>query len=104
MLFFPSFSLSGAEPMLPPDSAACVAGEVTPVASEAPSESSEAGGEPSGAALPDSSAGASSELGGSSRLLPSPSGSFRPLLWAGGREKKGKEKEKRGQKGEVVFS
>lgn len=62
------------------------------MASEAPSESSEAGGEPSGAALPDSSAGASSELGGSSRLLPSPSGSFRPLLWAGRREKKKKKK------------
>lgn len=89
--------------MLPPDSAACVAGEVTPVASEAPSESSEAGGEPSGAALPDSSAGASSELGGSSRLLPSPSGSFRPLLWAGGREK-GKGKVKTGsERGGCLF-
>lgn len=69
------------------------------MASEAPSDSSEAGGEPSGAALPDSSAGASSELGGSARLLHSPSGSFGPLLWAGRREK-GKGKGRRRSEGE----
>lgn len=115
LLFFPSFSLSGAaELTLLPDSAACAsaactsaacgAEEATLVASEVPSDSSEAGGEPSGATLPDSSAGDSSAPGISPRLLHSPSGSCRPLASAGGRERKGGKGEKRrnGQKGKVL--
>ena len=78
MLFFPSFSLSGAELTLLPDSAACAAAEATLVASEVPSDSSEAGGEPR-ATLPGSSAGDSSAPGVSARLLPSPSGCWSPL-------------------------
>lgn len=97
--FLPSFSPSGAEPLLLPDSAVCAsapcaAEEVMLAASDAASDSSEGGGEPSGAALPGSSAGGCSEPGGSVTSGPSPSVSLGSL---GGAVGKGGKRGKRSQ-------